>query len=63
LVDEKIRRSAALFWVGLWVVEILEILFSGAVLQRTFVDSPAFLEPGLAEKIVVCALTTRLSKN
>jgi hypothetical protein len=31
--------------------------------QRTIVDSPTFLEPGLAEKIAVCAYTTRLPKK
>jgi hypothetical protein len=41
-------------------VEILQIFYSRAVLLRTIVDSPAFLEPGLVEKTVVCAHTTRL---
>ncbi len=30
-----------------------------AVIPRTIVDSPAFLEHGSAEKIVVCAHTPR----
>jgi hypothetical protein len=30
---------------------------------RTIVDSPALLETGLAEKIAVCAHTTRLPKK
>jgi hypothetical protein len=34
---------------------ILQIFYSRAVLQRTILDSHAFLEPGLAEKIAVCA--------
>jgi hypothetical protein len=57
LFDEKIRQSAALFWFGLRDVGILQIFFSRAVIQRTIVDCPAFLEHGSAEKIAVCALT------
>jgi hypothetical protein len=63
LFDEKICQSAALFWFGLRVVGIIQIFYSYAVLQRTIVDSPSFMEPGLAKKIVVCALTTNLPKN
>jgi hypothetical protein len=37
LFDEKIRQSAALFWFGLWGVDV----------------STTFLELGLAEKIAV----------
>jgi hypothetical protein len=39
-------------------VGILQIFFAPAVIQRTVVDnieSPAFLESGLVEKIAVCA--------
>jgi hypothetical protein len=50
LFDEKIHQSAALFWFGLRDVGIL---YSRAVIQRTIAVSPAFLDPGLAEKIVV----------
>jgi hypothetical protein len=50
LFDEKIRQSAALFWFGLRNVGIL---YSQAVIQRTFDVSPAFWEQGLAEKIAV----------
>jgi hypothetical protein len=60
LFDEKIRQSAALFWSGLRDVKILQILYSQAVIQRTIVDSPAFLEHGSAEKIMVCAHATRV---
>jgi hypothetical protein len=52
LFAEKIRQSAALFWFGLRNVGIL---YSQAVIPRTIVESPAFLEHGSAEKIVVCA--------
>jgi hypothetical protein len=31
------------------------MFYSRAVLQRTIIDSPAFLEPSLAEKIAVCS--------
>jgi hypothetical protein len=46
--DEKIRQSAAKFWIGLRDVGIL---YSRAVIQRTIDVSPAFLEHGAAEKI------------
>ncbi len=54
-LDEKIRRSAALFWFGLRDVGILQIFYSRAIIQRTIVDSPAFL----AEKIAVWIHTNR----
>jgi hypothetical protein len=63
LFDEKICQSAALFWFKLRDVGILQIFYSRAVLQRTIVGSPTFLEPGLEEKIVVCAHITRLPKK
>jgi hypothetical protein len=51
----KIRQRAALFGFGLQNVKIIQILHSQAVLQRTVVDYPAFLETRLAEKIgVLC---------
>jgi hypothetical protein len=34
-----------------------ETFYSRAVIQITIVDSPAFLEHGLAEKIAICAHT------
>ncbi len=46
----KIRQSAALFWFGLRNVGIL---YSQAIIQRTFDVSPAFFEHGSAEKIAV----------
>jgi hypothetical protein len=54
LFDEKIRQRAAQFWFKLRDVGILH---SQAVIQRTIVVSPAFLEHGSAEKIPVCAHT------
>jgi hypothetical protein len=51
-----------LYWFGFRVVGILQTFYSRAVIQRTIVDSPAFFEHGLAEKIVVCADTTRVPK-
>jgi hypothetical protein len=63
LFDEKICQSAALFWFGLWDVGILQIFYSQAVIQRTIVNSLAFLETGLAEKIAVCAPTNHLPKK
>jgi hypothetical protein len=57
LFDEKIRQSAALFWIGLRDVGILQIFNSRALIQRTIVDSPAFLEHGSVKKIAVCAHT------
>jgi len=59
LFDKKIRKSDALFWFGLRDVGILQIFYSQAVTQRTIVDSSAFLEHGLVEKIAVCVHTTR----
>ncbi len=56
LFVEKIRQSDAQFWFGLRIVGFLH---SQAVISRTIVDFPAFLEHGLAEKIAVCAHTTR----
>jgi hypothetical protein len=50
LFYEKIRQSAALFWFGLRDVGIL---YSQAVIQRTIDVSPAFLEHGLVEKILI----------
>jgi hypothetical protein len=58
LFVEKIRQSVALFWFGLRIVVFLQIFYSQAVIPRTLVDSPAFLEQGSAEKIAVCAHTT-----
>ncbi len=54
---KKICQSAALFWFGLREVGILQIFYPRAVIQRTFVDSRAFLEHGSAEKTAVCAHT------
>ncbi len=51
----KIRQRAALFWFGLRDVGIF---YSGAVIQRTIGDFPAFLDHGSAEKIAVCAIQT-----
>jgi hypothetical protein len=63
LFDKKIRQSDALFWFGSRDVGILQIFYSRAVIQRTIVDSLAFLETGLAEKIAVCAHRSRLQKK
>jgi hypothetical protein len=59
LFVEKIRQSDAQFWFGLRIVGFLQIFYSQAVIPRTIVHSPAFLEHGSAEKIPVCAHTTR----
>jgi hypothetical protein len=59
LFVKKIRQRAALFWFGLLDVGVLQICYSRAVIQRTIVDFPAFLEHGSAEKIAVCGLTNR----
>jgi hypothetical protein len=56
LFDEKIRQRTALFWFGLRDVGILH---SQAVIKRTIVVSPAFLEHGSAEKIAVCTHSNR----
>jgi hypothetical protein len=56
LSDEKICQRTALFWFGL---RDDGILHSQAVIQRTIVVFPAFLEHGLGEKTVVCAHTNR----
>jgi hypothetical protein len=50
LFNEKIRQSAALFWFELQVVGIL---YSRGIIQRTIDVSPAFLEHGSTEKIAV----------
>jgi hypothetical protein len=56
LFVEKFRHSTALFWFGLRIVGF-QIFFSQAVIPRTIVGSPAFLEHGSAENIGVCAHT------
>jgi hypothetical protein len=56
LFVEKIRQSDAQFWFGL---RIFGFLHSQAVILRTIVDFPAFLDHGSAEKITVFAHTTR----
>ncbi len=56
---EQIRQRAALFWFGLRVVGFLLTFYSRAVIQRTIVDSPAFVEHGSVKKIAVCAHSTR----
>jgi hypothetical protein len=56
LFDEKIRQRTALFGFGLWDVGLLH---SRAVIRRTIIVSPAFLEHGSMDKIVVCAHTNR----
>jgi hypothetical protein len=48
LFDEKIHRSAALFWFRL---RSYEILYLRAAIQRTIDISPPFLEQGSAKKI------------
>jgi hypothetical protein len=50
LFDEKICQRDALFGLDCGMLEILQIFFSQAVIQRTIVDLPAFLETGLEEK-------------
>jgi hypothetical protein len=56
LFDEKIRQSSPLVWFGL---RNDGILYIQAAIPRIIVESPAFLEHGSAEKIAVCAHTTR----
>jgi hypothetical protein len=56
LFVEKIHQGDAQFWFGLRIVGFLQ---SQAVISRTIVDFPAFLDHGSAEKIAVCAHTTR----
>ena len=41
------------FGLDCGMLEFLQIFFSQAVIQRTIVDFPAFLETSLAEKISV----------
>jgi hypothetical protein len=47
LFVEKIPQKDTLFWFGLRDVEILQIFYSRAIIQRTIVDFPAFSEHGL----------------
>jgi hypothetical protein len=49
--------------VGLRDVGICQIFYSQAVIQRTIVESPAFLEHGWAEKIAISAHTNRDRKS
>ncbi len=60
------KKSAnVLHYFGLdcGMLEFLQIFFSQAVIQRTIVDFPAFLETGLTEKISVCVLATRVANK
>jgi hypothetical protein len=59
LFVEKIPQRPALFWFRLRDVGILQIFYWRAVIQRTIVDFPAFLEHGSAETIADCAHTNR----
>jgi hypothetical protein len=63
LFGEKISQRDAVFRFGWRDDGIFQVFYSRAILQRITVDSSAFLEPGLAEKIAVCAHTTRLPKK
>ncbi len=63
LFDEKIHQSAALFWFGLRDVEILQIFYSQAVINRAIVDFLAFLEHGSAEKIAVIQTVCRMCRR
>jgi hypothetical protein len=47
----NIRQNVAPFLFGLRVLGIFQILYSRAVLQRTVVDFPAFLETGVAKRL------------
>jgi hypothetical protein len=49
LFDEKIHQSGALVWFGL---RNDGIFYMQAAIQRTIDVSPAFMESGLAKKIV-----------
>jgi hypothetical protein len=54
------KSAKVLHYSGLdcGMLDFLQIFFSQAVFQRPIVDIPAFLETGLAEKIVACDHTT-----
>jgi hypothetical protein len=54
--DEKIRQSAALFWLGL---RNDGIFYMQAAIQRTIDVSLAFMEYGLAKKITAWAQANR----
>ncbi len=51
LFGEKISQRDAVFWFGWRDDGIFQVFYSRAILKRTIVDSPAFLEPGLAERL------------
>ncbi len=56
----KNQPKCCTIWFGMWDARILQIFYSRAVVHRTIVDSPAFLDTSLAEKIAVCVHLTRL---
>jgi hypothetical protein len=59
LFVEKIAKVMLCFGLtGFQIVGFLQIFYSQAVIPRTIIDSPAFLEQGSAEKIEVCAHTS-----
>jgi hypothetical protein len=64
LFDEKIRQSVALFVWDYGMLEFLPLFFPQAVIQRTTVDFPAFLETGFCGKDSVCVhITLVLNKK
>ncbi len=58
-VEKSAKGLHYRYWFRLRDVGIFQIFYSRALIQRTIVDFPAFLEPGLAKKIPVCAHTYR----
>jgi hypothetical protein len=60
---KKYAKVLLYFGLKLRIVGFLQIFYSQAVIPRTIVESPAFLEQGSAEKTAVCAHTTRDSNK
>jgi hypothetical protein len=59
LFVEKSAKVLLYFGLDFGVLVFSQIFYSPAVIPRTIVDSPAFLDHGSAEKIAVCGHTTR----
>jgi hypothetical protein len=58
LFVEKSAKVLLYFGLDCGLLVFSQIFYSQAVIPRTVVESPAFLEYGSEEKIAVCAHTT-----
>jgi hypothetical protein len=55
---KKFAKVLLYFGLAFGLLVFSQIFYTQALIPRTIVDSPAFLDHGSAEKIVVCGHTT-----